>query len=689
MLDEYPDGVWLVELAPLGDPTLIAQAVAKALGVTEQAGKDLVETVAEWLGIAAAAAGAGQRRAPARGVRAARRLAAAPLRPAGDPRHQPRAPGHRRRADVSGAVAVGAGSAADATSEEVLACEAARLFIDRARLQRPDFDVTDKDAAALASICRRLDGIALAIELAAPRVRVMSLEELSQRLDDRFGVLTGGSRTALPRHRTLRSLIDWSHELLGDAEKAVLRRASVFAGGWTLEAAERVCSGDGVDRSEVLDLLTSLADKNLVVAETQGDETRFGLLETVRHYAQDRLRESGEDEPVRDRHVEYFLDMAGRLLDPKQSDSELQAKLLRLDHEHDNVRAALAWCEAAPARSVKGLGLAGELHWFWRMRGHYGEGRGWIARLLAIAPDAEREDAHASAFHAAGALAYLQGDYAAAEARHREALAIWRQLGNRRGIARSLNSLGNIANSRGELSAARGLYEDALSIAREIGDRRSISMGLHCLGMVAHDAGDYAAAQALLEECVSVSRDIGAWRAAVALSELGDVRHAQGDLEAARSLLLEALKGQRELGDRPGIAKTLVGLATVSHDGGDIPAAKSHLREALDIVPTGDALSPRDMAGCFRRIVAGVRERDLRGTPVGLHAASARGDRLSDVHAGACAARTPGGRRAQRLARRCRVRPRVERGAIVDPRSGGAVCAGPLTPEGAEPRRKV
>ena len=151
----------------------------------------------------------------------------------------------------------------------MLACEAARLFIDRARLQRPDFEVTAKDAAALASICRRLDGIALAIELAAPRVRVMSMEELSQRLDDRFGVLTGGSRTALPRHRTLRSLIDWSHDLLGDAEKAVLRRASVFAGGWTLEAAERVCSGEGVDRSEVLDLLTSLADKNLVVAETQ------------------------------------------------------------------------------------------------------------------------------------------------------------------------------------------------------------------------------------------------------------------------------------------------------------------------------------------------------------------------------------------------------------------------------------
>ena len=323
-------------------------------------------------------------------------------------------------------------------------------------------------------------------------------------------------------------------------------------------------------------------------------------------------------------------------------------------------------------RSVKGLALAGELHWFWRMRGHYGEGRGWIARLLAIAPDAERSDAHASAFHAAGALAYLQGDYAAAEVRHREALAIWRQLGNRRGIARSLNSLGSIASSRGELSAARGLYEEALSIAREIGDRRSVSMGLQCLGTVAHDAGDYAAAQALLEECVSVSRDIGAWRAAVALSELGDVRHAQGDLEAARSMLLEALEGQRELGDRPGIAKTLIGLAIVSHDGGDIAAARAHLKEALDIVPTGDALSHVAWLDAFAGLSAGVRERDLRGTPLGLHAASARGDRLSDVRAGACAARTPGGRRAQRTARRCRVRARVERGPVVDPGRGAA-----------------
>jgi non-specific serine/threonine protein kinase len=604
LLERHAEGLRVVELAPLSDATLIVPALARALAIEERAGTDLEDTVIEWL----------ESRQQLllldnaeHVLDASARLVEKLLR---------RCPRlvvlvtSRERLGIAGELTYGVPSLSvpearhDTTREEALAFEATRLFIERARLQRPDFDIADQDAAALASICRRLDGIALAIELAASRVRMMSLEELERRLDDRFGVLTGGSRTALPRHRTLRALIDWSHELLDGAERAVLRRASVFAGGWTLAAAEHVCSGAGVDRTAILDLLTSLTDKSLVSIDVRGSETRFGMLETVRHYAQDRLRESGEEESMRDRHVDFFRGMAGRLLDPLQKDSELQAKLLRLDLEHDNIRAALAWCETAPGRCVAGLALAGELHWFWRMRGHYGEGQAWIARLLAIAPDAERSDAHASAFHAAGALSYLHGDYAAAEVRHRQALAIWRQLDNRRGISRSLNSLGSIARSRGELSAARGLYEEALSIAREIGDRRSVSMGLQCLGTVAHEAGDYAAAQALLEECVSASHDIGAWREAVALSELGAVRHARGDLEAARSMLLAALEGQRELGDRPGIAKTLIRLAIVSHDARDIAAARAQLVNALDTVPAGDALSRVTWLDAFAAVAA-------------------------------------------------------------------------------------
>ena len=590
-LEDFPDGACLVELAPLGESTHMVQTLAKALGVQEQVGKDLAETLID-------------RVAPRRQLLlldnaehvldACAQLAERLLR---------RCPRlvvlvtSRERLGIAGEVTYRVPSLSlpeardDTTPHDARSFEAMRLFIERAKLHCPAFDVTDNDAAALALICRRLDGIALAIELAAPRVRVMSLQELSQRIDDRFGVLTGGSRTALPRHRTLRALIDWSHELLGDADKAVLRRASVFTGGWTLDAAERVCSGGAVEPAAVLDVLTSLADKNLVAVETDGSLGRFSMLETVRHYARDRLRESGEQESVCDSHLEFFLGMASRLVDPMQTDSELQSKLQRLDQEHDNLRAALLWSEASPARSVKGLGLAGGLHWFWRMRGHHAEALGWIARLLALAPQAERTDAHASAFHAGGALTYLQGDYTTAEARHREALEIWNHLGSRRGVARSLNSLGSIASSRGELLAARELYGEALSIAREVGDPRSISMDLHCLGTVAHASGDYAAAQALLQECVSVSREIGAWRAAVALTELGEVRHARGDLEAARCLLLEALAGHQALGDRPGISKTLIALATLSHDVGEVDSAMHYLREALDIAPSGDKLS--------------------------------------------------------------------------------------------------
>ena len=298
----------------------------------------------------------------------------------------------------------------------------------------------------MASICRRLDGIALAIELAAPKVRVMSLPELSKRLDDRFGVLTGGSRAALPRHRTLRSLIDWSHELLSDAEKAVLRRASVFVGGWTLASAEQVCAGGEVDQADVLDLLTSLTDKSLFVAETQGDETRFGMLETVRHYAQDRLRESGEDAEVRGRHLGHFLDRVERLEEAPSAGAPGTAEPPGTGAREPACRARRVYRCARPRgggpetrrQAPLVLGHA------WRAS----EGRAWIARLMDRVPSDGQERAHATALHAAGALACMQGELTAAEAHYRSALALWERLGDRQQIVRSLGGPGNIAMER-------------------------------------------------------------------------------------------------------------------------------------------------------------------------------------------------------------------------------------------------
>jgi non-specific serine/threonine protein kinase len=451
----------------------------------------------------------------------------------------------------------------DATPEHTSAYESARLFIERARLQRPHFAVTAENAPALASICHRLDGIPLAIELAAPRVRSMSVEEVSQRLDRRFGLLTGGSRTALPRHRTLRALIDWSYDLLSDAEKAMLRRVSVFAGGWTLEAAEQVCIGDDVDAREVLDLLTSLADKNLVSAEAYEGATRYGLLETVRHYALDRLWESGEEMRAQARHLAYYLALSVQAA-PKLSGADQLIWLDRLEKEHDNLRAALAWSSAAGGDAAGGLRLASALFGFWHTRSHFGEGRRWLSGLLAAAPNEQDAAVRAKALRAAGVLSGLLGDYPAARELHEEGLAIGRKLGDRLAISRSLNNLGSVVLNQGDYPSARALYEESLAIYRELGNRQGIAMMLNNLGTIAHREGDYPAARALHEECLGIARKLSDRRdVALSLLNLGDTVREQGDYPAARALFEESLAIQGELGDQHNVARALEGFAAV------------------------------------------------------------------------------------------------------------------------------
>ncbi|HEX6288527.1 MAG TPA: tetratricopeptide repeat protein, partial [Herpetosiphonaceae bacterium] len=428
----------------------------------------------------------------------------------------------------------------EVTLETIAASEAARLFIDRARLQQPQFDVTPGNAAVLAAVCRRLDGIALALELAAPRVRSMSMQELSQRLDDRFGMLQQGARVALPRHRTLRSLIDWSYDLLDARERVLLQRVSVFAGGWTLAAAEQVCSGDDLPADAVLDRLTSLVDKNMVQADTREGETRYGLLETVRQYAGDHLRESGLEASIQDRLLNYVAALTSAMELQSRTTDQLAA-IRCLEAEIDNVRAALSRALMPGGDVAAGLRTAIAACWFFETRGRASEGASWLSSLLAAAPTDLDKAERATALRWVGTFAFRQGDYAAAAAHREQGLALWKELGNQDNVSLALAGLGMIALARGDHDAARGFFTDGLAIARTCGNERRVHNLLIQLAHTAGERGDFATAHAHLEESLPIAQRLGSLQMNESLYHLGMVSYYQGDYPAARVCLHESL----------------------------------------------------------------------------------------------------------------------------------------------------
>ena len=579
-MGDFADGVWLVELAPLAEPGLVSRAVAKVLGVQEEPGQPLELSLAAFLGekhvlllldncehLLDACAGLVDsllRRCAHLKVVASSREA---LGIAGEQvvQVQPLALPDPTQAP---------------TVEAVMRCAAAQLFENRALLVRRDFQVTAANAAALAAVCCRLDGIPLAIELAAARVRSLAVPDIQCRLDQRFRLLTGGSRAALPRQQTLRALIDWSYELLGEAEKVLLLRLAVFAGGWTLAAAEQVCTGDGVAETDVLDLLRSLCDKSLATADPAGDTTRYRQLETVRQYALERLLESGAGEALRDRHRDHFLALAETAA-PLLMGAEQAQWLRRLEQEHDNLRAALEWSLArAPAQ--EGLRLCGSLQRLWLVHGHVSEGRAWCTRVLGTAAASERTLERAKALSAAGVLAYHQGDLAAARACHDESLAIRRLWGDRRGVAISLNNLGMVALDQGDRAAARAMHEESVAIARELGNRNGEARSLGNLGMLALAQGDLPAAQMQFEASLAILRELGdSDGIAIAFHLLGDVARRQGQLEVARVHFEESLAILRDLGHKLRLTHTMDELAAVIAAFGD-PARAARLWSAAD-----------------------------------------------------------------------------------------------------------
>jgi predicted ATPase/class 3 adenylate cyclase len=546
MLEEFSDGVWLVELAALSSPSLVPKAVASALGVPEQAGRALIETLVDAL-----------RRKSAlvildnceHLVAACAQLVDVLLRACPNLRVLATS---RETLGATGETTWRVPSLSVPDPQRLLPLdrfneyEAVRLFIDRAVANDPQFAVTRSNAAAVAQVCHRLDGIPLAIELAAARVKVLAVEQIAVRLNDRFRLLTGGSRTAVPRQQTLRATMDWSFDLLSEEERALLRRLAVFAGGASLEAAEAVCSGNGVDASDILDLLTHLVDKSLVIAETQCGEARFRLLETVRQYGLDKLLTSEELKTMRDRHLDFYLDLAEKA-EPQLESAEQALWFNRLEAEHDNLREALVW--SMNSAQGKRLRLAGMLGRFWMVRGHFTEGREWLKEVL------QRDAGGSAAVHAktlnwAGWMAIRQHDYTEARQLIEKSLAIYRELEDKPGIADALANLGSLSMNQADHATARNFLRERLAICRQLRDKNRIVDTLADLGHEAWHQGDLAAARRYLKEALALARELGHTRILIfALYSLGLVAFDQHNYAEAHSLYAEGLLTAKELRD--------------------------------------------------------------------------------------------------------------------------------------------
>jgi len=578
---QFANGVWLIELAPLADPTLVAQTMAATLGVREQPGRTLLDALTDYVRAksmllildncehliqpCAQLADSLLRAAPRLKILATSREALGitgetiyrvPSLPLPDPRQL-------RDLDV------------------LEQNDCVHLFVDRAMAAHPSFRLKEKNASAIADICRRLDGIPLAIELASVRTKVFPPEEIAARLDDRFRLLTGGSRTALERHQTLFALIEWSHNLLSEPERVLLRRLSVFAGGWSFDAAQDVC-GNGLGE-DVLDLLTHLVDKSLVAVEEETEETRYRLPETIRQYARDKLFEAGEAAQLRDRHLEFFLRFAEEA-EPKLHGSEQLTWFNILETEHDNFRTALDWANASgPVQ--EGLRLASALRLFWFVRGYWNEGRKWLTEILTQPRALERTIPRAYALTSAGFFATYQGDFETGRALLMESITLCHELGmeGKYFLALALFNLGwNLMGH--DVASARVALEESLAIARQIGYQYVIATSLNVLGIILREQGKYAAAQSLFEESVATCRNEGDKRLSAApMAGLGFVLYKQGNHIAARSNLDQALTISREVGDERHIAGTLSYLGDIELMEGHYDRAQVFYAESLEL----------------------------------------------------------------------------------------------------------
>ena len=469
-------------------------------------------------------------------------------------------------------------------SVEILSqCPAVALFVQRAAAARPDFELSRENASAVAGICARLDGLPLAIELAAARVKVLSPSSMLTRLASRLQLLTGGSRDLPQRQQTLRAAIDWGYDLLSPAEQKLFRRLSVFVGGCDLESVEAVCDTNGDLDLDLLDGMASMVDKSLVQQVKHGkSESRFVMLETLREYALEKLEASAEAPLTKRAHAAYYLVLAEENA-TESSEAEGAGWLERLELEHDNFRAGLEWLTET-GNAEWGLRLGTSLFRFWEAREFLAEGRDRLGRLLKLTGGGATTKLRMRALFAAGVLAGEQGDYASAAALINHSQDIAQALGDKTGVAVSLNALAVFARDRGDIEVARLLFEASLRLWRELGDQKAIARALSNLANVIKLQGEYSRARELYAECLSIFRDLGDQTGvARSLNYQGDVAHDQGDSSAARTLYEQGLAIFREVDDRWGIAGTLADLGSLAREEKDYPTARSMYRGSMKI----------------------------------------------------------------------------------------------------------
>jgi predicted ATPase/DNA-binding SARP family transcriptional activator len=584
LLDDFPDGVYFVELAPIRDPDLVVATIAQTLGVGEVGDRPLCEILKSYLRekqlllvldnfeqvISAALSVTELLAAAARlkvivtsrevlRLRGEQDFPVPPLQ-APDPQRLPPLP---------------------ALSEYA----ALKLFVQRAGNVQPDFVLDHVNAAAVAEICFRLDGLPLAIELAAARVRLFSPQALLPRLQNRLQLLTDGARDLPARQQTLRNTIAWSYDLLDEGEQVLFRRLAVFAGGFTLEAAEAICGAGGNLGVAIADGIAALADKNLLRRhELSGGMPRFGMLETMREYARERLAESGETDAISRHHAEYFLELAQQaepyLMGPTQGEW-----LEHLEREHDNLREVLRWSEAS-GEPEAGARLSVALAQFWEVRGYWSEGRHHLIGFLSLTEASGRTAVRARALNAAARLASLQEGDAGARILYQESLSIWRELGDRRGVATSLYGLAALAMNQGDRDGSWALLQESLAIRQELGDMLGIAQALNAMGHVTdgHEWQRHAASRALYEKSLEILRTLESKQTiAGLLNNLARVVLEQGDCDTANAYWDESLTIARELGDKRIIASALEGLGRIAQARDDFAKARAFFEQGVAI----------------------------------------------------------------------------------------------------------